>query len=89
MTASSDGAVKFWKKQDESIEFVKNYKSHTKAIKGLATSYDGVFAATVGLDKVLKIYDVTNFGELSIRLLLNFNLARKIYTCPKKFLYFK
>ncbi|XP_074097124.1 peptidylprolyl isomerase domain and WD repeat-containing protein 1 [Cotesia typhae] len=66
MTASSDGAVKFWKKQDESIEFVKNYKSHTKAIKGLAGSYDGVFAATVGLDQVLKVYDVTNFDMNNI-----------------------
>ncbi|KAG8042376.1 hypothetical protein G9C98_005010 [Cotesia typhae] len=40
MTASSDGAVKFWKKQDESIEFVKNYKSHTKAIKDMNNIID-------------------------------------------------
>ena len=28
ITASCDGHIKFWKKQDEGIEFVKHFKAH-------------------------------------------------------------
>ena len=28
VTASCDGHIKFWKKQDEGVEFVKHFKAH-------------------------------------------------------------
>lgn len=28
ITASCDGHIKFWKKQDEGLEFVKHFKAH-------------------------------------------------------------
>lgn len=34
ITASCDGHIKFWKKQDEGIEFVKHFKAHMGKNKG-------------------------------------------------------
>lgn len=34
ITASFDGHIKFWKKQDEGIEFVKHFKAHMGKNKG-------------------------------------------------------
>lgn len=28
LTASADGHVKFWKKKEEDVEFVKHFKAH-------------------------------------------------------------
>ncbi|XP_011311435.1 peptidylprolyl isomerase domain and WD repeat-containing protein 1 [Fopius arisanus] len=66
ITASTDGHVKFWKKQDELIEFVKHFRAHIMSIQGLAASYNGVYAATISLDKTLKIFDVVNFDMINM-----------------------
>ena len=62
ITASCDGHVKFWKKQEELIEFVKHFRAHLMAVHFMAASCDGVYAATVSLDKTIKVFDVINFG---------------------------
>ena len=46
VTASRDGQVKFWKKMQKGVEFVKHYKAHLKAINALVVSHDGQRACT-------------------------------------------
>lgn len=71
LTASSDGHVKFWKKQEEGIEFVKNYRAHLAPIVGLCCSADGSLAASISSDGTAKIYDVVNFDLINM-IKLNF-----------------
>ncbi|KAK0090875.1 hypothetical protein PV325_000041 [Microctonus aethiopoides] len=66
ITASCDGHVKFWKKQEDLIEFVKHFRAHLMAIKGLAASPDGIYAATISLDKTMKVFDVINFDMINM-----------------------
>ena len=63
ITASCDGHVKFWKKQDELIEFVKHFRAHLLAIQALAASANGIHCCTVSVDKCMKVFDVINFGK--------------------------
>ena len=42
VTASRDGQIKFWKKQQVGIEFVKHYRAHLAPITSMAASPDGV-----------------------------------------------
>jgi peptidylprolyl isomerase domain and WD repeat-containing protein 1 len=65
MTTSLDGHIKFWKKTEKGIEFVKHYRGHLGAVVAVATSADGRLFATAGADKAIKIFDVVNFGNLS------------------------
>ena len=41
VTASCDGHLKFWKKQDGGIEFVKHFRAHLGNIQGLAANVSG------------------------------------------------
>ena len=41
ITGSTDGIVKFWKKQPIGVEFVKTYRSHLGPVDGLAANFDG------------------------------------------------
>lgn len=66
LTASVDGHVKFWKKCEGGIEFVKHYRAHLSAIVGLCTSYDGLYAASSSTDKAIKVFDVKNFDMLTM-----------------------
>lgn len=66
ITASCDGHVKFWKKQEEFTEFVKHFRAHLMAIQSMAASCNGVHACTISLDKTIKIFDVINFGKYSL-----------------------
>ncbi|GJQ11267.1 hypothetical protein GpartN1_g3058.t1 [Galdieria partita] len=61
ITASCDGQLKFWKKTPGGIEFVKQFKAHIGRMADVSVSTDGLWLATVGVDKTLKIFDVTNF----------------------------
>ncbi|GJD09502.1 Peptidyl-prolyl cis-trans isomerase CYP71 [Galdieria sulphuraria] len=61
ITASCDGQLKFWKKTPGGIEFVKQFKAHIGRMAEVATSTDGLWLATTGVDKTLKVFDVTNF----------------------------
>jgi len=66
ITTSVDGYLKFWKKTESGIEFVKQYKSHLGLIAGISVSDDGLLLATIAMDKTMKVYDVINFGMLPL-----------------------
>lgn len=63
ITASADGHVKFWKKQEQGIEFVKHYRAHLAPVTAVSCSADGALYASVGKDGTAKVFDVVNFGE--------------------------
>jgi len=65
ITTSIDGVVKFWKKVNADIEFVKEFKAHKDQIRSLSVSADGRSLATAGADKTVKIFDVVTFDLLS------------------------
>jgi peptidylprolyl isomerase domain and WD repeat-containing protein 1 len=66
ITASTDGHLKFWKKTETGLEFVKHFRSHLGSIIGMAVSSDGTLLATIATDKTLKIYDVINFDMINM-----------------------
>jgi peptidylprolyl isomerase domain and WD repeat-containing protein 1 len=66
ITSSIDGAVKFWKKASEGIEFVKEFRAHIGEIKSISVSVDGRSFATAGVDKTVKVFDVITFDLLSM-----------------------
>ncbi|KJE96934.1 cyclophilin [Capsaspora owczarzaki ATCC 30864] len=66
ITASLDGHIKFWKKLEAGLEFVKTFRSHLTGMTDVAASHDGMFLATTSSDKMLKIYDVVNFDMMNI-----------------------
>lgn len=63
ITASVDGHVKFWKKQEEGIEFVKHYRAHLGPVVGTSVSADGALYASISSDGTVKVFDVANFGR--------------------------
>ncbi|KAJ2981286.1 hypothetical protein NQ176_g2119 [Zarea fungicola] len=66
ITSSVDGAVKFWKKIAQGIEFVKQYRPHNGEIKAVAISQDGRTFATAGADQMVTIFDVITFDLLHV-----------------------
>ncbi|XP_048581177.1 peptidylprolyl isomerase domain and WD repeat-containing protein 1 isoform X3 [Nematostella vectensis] len=66
VTASCDGHIKFWKKQEEGIEFVKHFKSHLGSIQGISASADGQLLCSVASDKSMKVFDVINFDMINM-----------------------
>lgn len=66
ITASSDGHVKFWKKQAKGIEFVKHFRAHLGVIVCMAVSFNGEIMSTIASDKCMKVFDVTNFDMINI-----------------------
>ncbi|KAK0570214.1 Peptidyl-prolyl cis-trans isomerase cyp15 [Tilletia horrida] len=66
VTTSVDGHVKFWKKQESGIEFVKHYRAHLAPIVGVSMSADGAFFASVSSDGTAKIFDVANFDMINM-----------------------
>ena len=63
ITTSIDGHLKFWKKQDIGIEFVKHYRAHLAPVTGVSASADGQLFASVAEDGSAKVFDVINFGR--------------------------
>mmetsp|Transcript_35664 Transcript_35664/g.83456 ORF Transcript_35664/g.83456 Transcript_35664/m.83456 type:complete len:625 (-) Transcript_35664:66-1940(-) len=61
ITGSSDGHIKFWKKQPEGIEFVKHYRAHIGTLLGMVLSQDGRLLATIGEDSAVKLFEVCSF----------------------------
>lgn len=66
VTGSVDGHVKFWKKMEESIEFVKHFRSHLGPITDMTVNYNGSLLCTVSSDKSLKVFDVINFDMINM-----------------------
>ncbi len=70
LTASADGSLKFWRKNPESIEFVKSLTAHSGAIVDMKLSRDGKNLCSIGADHFVKFYDVLNFDMVFMRKLL-------------------
>ncbi|CAG0891986.1 unnamed protein product [Darwinula stevensoni] len=66
VTASADGHIKFWKKQDEGVEFVKHFRSHLGAIQDLAANESGTRLCSIAEDKAVKVFDVVNFDMINM-----------------------
>ncbi|MEE6458392.1 hypothetical protein FKM82_000276 [Ascaphus truei] len=82
ITASHDGHVKFWKKVEEGIEFVKHFRSHLGVIESAAASAEGALFCSVGDDKAMKVFDVVNFDMINmLKLSYHPGQAEWIY-CP-------
>ncbi|KAJ3242477.1 hypothetical protein HDU81_003185 [Chytriomyces hyalinus] len=82
ITTSIDGHVKFWKKTDKGVEFVKHYRAHLGPVVGVACSSDGALFASAGADQAIKVFDVINFDMINM-LKLSY-LPRAIAWCSKK-----
>jgi peptidylprolyl isomerase domain and WD repeat-containing protein 1 len=65
VTASRDGQVKFWKKMQKGIEFVKHFRAHLAPISGCASTLDGSLLATTASDKAFKVFDVLSFDMIN------------------------
>ena len=66
VTASCDGHIKFWKKVETGIEFVKHFRSHLGPIVSLSSNTEGSLLCSASSDKSLKIFDVINFDMINI-----------------------
>ncbi|CAI2163147.1 3521_t:CDS:10 [Funneliformis geosporum] len=66
ITTSVDGHLKFWKKNDKGIEFVKHFRAHIGNINCISVSADGLLLATGSVDKALKVFDVINFDMINM-----------------------
>lgn len=66
ITASIDGHIKFWKKREGGIEFVKHYRAHLGNLISADASHDGIRYASCANDKKLKIFDVINFDMINM-----------------------
>ena len=64
MTGSRDGNLKFWKKTQGGIEFVKQFRAHLEAIVDMSVNENGFLLATISSDRGLKFFDVTNFDMI-------------------------
>lgn len=78
ITASCDGHVKFWKKSEELIEFVKHFRSHLTPIIEITDNYNGTLMCTISADQTVKVFDVINFGMIHNILQYYFFLPIKI-----------
>jgi peptidylprolyl isomerase domain and WD repeat-containing protein 1 len=65
ITASRDGQLKFWKKMQAGIEFVKHFRAHMAPFAGLAASADGSLLASTSSDRGLKVFDVLAFDMIA------------------------
>ncbi|XP_018565250.1 peptidylprolyl isomerase domain and WD repeat-containing protein 1 [Anoplophora glabripennis] len=66
ITASCDGHIKFWKKMETGIEFVKHFRSHLGPIVRIACNIEGSLLCSASVDKSLKIFDVINFDMINM-----------------------
>ena len=64
-TASVDGYLKFWKKGQVGIEFIKTFKAHTGKITGMALTANEERLVTVcAQEQTVKLFDVQNFDVI-------------------------
>lgn len=66
ITASVDGHIKFWKKVELGIEFVKHFRSHLGPVVSLVVNAEGSLLCSASSDKSLKIFDVINFDMINM-----------------------
>ena len=64
-TGSVDGCLKFWKKGQVGIEFIKTFRAHLHKITGMAITPNEQRVATVSeLEQSVKLFDVLNFDVI-------------------------
>ena len=64
-TGSVDGYLKFWKKGQVGIEFIKMFRAHLHKITGVALTPNEQRIATVcELEQSVKLFDVLNFDVI-------------------------
>ncbi|XP_063830865.1 peptidylprolyl isomerase domain and WD repeat-containing protein 1 [Ostrinia nubilalis] len=66
ITASQDGHLKFWKKQEEGIEFVKHFRCHLAPVCHMSANSTGTLLCTASPEKTLKVFDVVNFDMINM-----------------------
>jgi len=66
ITCSCDGHIKFWKKQETGIEFVKHFRGHLGNIQDVSVNVSGTLLCTLSNDKSLKVFDVVNFDMINM-----------------------
>jgi len=66
ITASQDGHIKFWKKQEVGVEFVKHFRAHLGVINDISVNATGTLLATISSDKAVKVFDVVNFDMINM-----------------------
>lgn len=66
ITCSCDGHIKFWKKQERGVEFVKHFRGHLGNIQDVAVNSAGTLLCTISNDKSLKVFDVINFDMINM-----------------------
>jgi peptidylprolyl isomerase domain and WD repeat-containing protein 1 len=72
LTGSKDGIIKFWKKNNINIEFVKKYKVFLIPIVDIVVSRDGNLACVSSEKNELVIFDIISF-DLTHRFYISFN----------------
>ena len=67
ITGSCDGHVKFWKKMQQGIEFVKHFRAHLGSIQDMRSNSTGSLISTIcASDQTLKVFDVINFDMINM-----------------------
>ncbi len=66
ITASCDGHIKFWKKRQIGIEFVKHFRAHLGNIQDMKVNHNGTLLCTISNDKHAKVFDVVNFDMINV-----------------------
>lgn len=66
ITGSCDGNIKFWKKEEEGVEFVKHFRAHLGNVQHLACNTAGTRLVSISNDKSLKVFDVENFDMINM-----------------------
>ena len=66
ITSSQDGHIKFWKKNEVGVEFVKHFRAHLGTINDICVNETGTLLATLAADKAMKVYDVVNFDMINM-----------------------
>jgi len=66
LTGSTDGHIKFWRKMQSSIEFVKHFQAHLGPLHSLVVSADDRRLLTTSADQMIKIFDILIFDMASM-----------------------
>ncbi|GFS84199.1 peptidylprolyl isomerase domain and WD repeat-containing protein 1 [Nephila pilipes] len=66
ITASCDGHLKFWKKSDEGIVFVKHFRAHLGNIQCISINSSGTLLCSISNDNSMKVFDVVNFDMINM-----------------------
>jgi peptidylprolyl isomerase domain and WD repeat-containing protein 1 len=66
ITTSIDGHVKFWKKVEKGVEFVKHFRAHLGLICTADVTFDGRSFASASVDKFIKVFDVITFDMINM-----------------------